>query len=591
MVIHVLKVEKPPTNSRCFPNIRRKNYTPESQNFFPNNMDELKPTRANSTPLTPLSFLERTALVYGDCPSIIYNTTTYTWSETRHRCLQAASAITTMGIKRKQVVSVVAPNVPAAYELHFAVPMAGAILNNINTRLNSITISTLLHHSESKLVFVYHELCSLVLEAVSLLPSEHPHPLLILISDNDDNSPTPGEFWGSYEDLLKGGDPVFKWIAPESEWDPIVLNYTSGTTSSPKGVVHCHRGTYISALDAVMDWSVPKQAVYLWVLSMFHVNGWAFTWGMAAVGATNICLRQFDGAKIHDLIRRYQVTHLCAAPVVLNMLTDKSNTAATQILDHPVHVLTAGSPPPASVILRAEALGFVVSHGYGLTETGGVTVSCAWKPKWNGLSANERAQLRARQGVRTLAMTAVDVVDPTTNKPVSRDGKTNGEIVQRGSCIMLGYFKNPQATLNCMGDDGWFRTGDLGVMHTDGYIMIKDRSKDIIISGGENISSVEVESVLYTFPGVNEAAVVAQPHEFWGETPCAFVCFNTEVKVRPTEKEIIDFCRDRLPHYMVPKKVIFKDDLPKTATGKIKKLVLREIARAMIMGPAKSSRL
>lgn len=343
-------------------------------------MEELKPTLANSTPLTPLTLLERATLVYGDCPSIIYNTTTYTWSQTNRRCLQVASAISALGIGRHHVVSVVAPNVPAAYELQFAVPMAGAILNTINTRLNATTISVLLHHSEAKLIFVYHQLCSLVLEALSLLPSNHPRPLLVLISVDDNTSPTHREFHTTYKDFIERGDPLFKWVPPMSEWDPIVLNYTSGTTSSPKGVVHSHRGAYLSAINSLMEWSVPKQAVYLWTLPMFHGNGWTFTWGMAAIGATNICLAQLNDSKIFDLISRHQVTHMCAAPVVLSMLINKAKTSG-QTLQNPVQVFIAGSSPPATVIFQAEALGFVVAHGYGLTETGGAVISCAWKHK------------------------------------------------------------------------------------------------------------------------------------------------------------------------------------------------------------------
>lgn len=553
-------------------------------------MNELKPRAANSAPLTPLTFLERAAIVYGDCPSVVYNNTTYTWSQTNLRCLQAASAISALLGGGGQVVSVVAPNVPAAYELHFAVPMAGAVLNNINTRLNPTTVSVLLRHSESKLVFVYHQQRSLVLEALSLFPSGHPYPLLVLIGDEDDDddvySTRHHQFYSTYEELIKRGDPEFEWVRPECDWDPIVLNYTSGTTSSPKGVVHCHRGTFIMALDMLLDWSVPKQAVYLWTLPMFHSNGWSFTWGIAAVGGTNVCIRHFDGPLIYAEITKHHVTHMCAAPVVLNMLiNDNPNTARP--LDHPVHILTGGSPPPAPVLLKAEELGFVVGHGYGLTETGGVIVSCAWKPEWNRLQADSRARLKARQGVRTLGMTKIDVIDPKTQIPVARDGKTVGEIIVKGACIMLGYLKDPEGTSKCMMSDGWLRTGDIGVMHTDGYLEIKDRSKDIIISGGENISSVEVESVLYTIPVVNEAAVVAQPNEYWGETPCAYLSLK-KGHVVMKEEEIIDYCKEKLPHYMVPKKVVFMDQLPKTSTGKIQKFVLRDMARAM---PSQASRL
>ncbi|KAM7515951.1 hypothetical protein LguiA_005534 [Lonicera macranthoides] len=548
-------------------------------------MDLLKPRPANSTPLTPLGFLERSATVYGNSPSIIYNTTTYTWSETHRRCLRLASSISALGIGKNQVVSVIAPNIPAMYELHFAVPMSGAVLHTVNTRLNARTISILLRHSESKLLFVDYESAFVIAEALSLFPANTPRPALVLITDDGSAPDLAVDFIGTYESMVDKGDPEFNWVRPVNEWDPIVLNYTSGTTSDPKGVVHCHRGTFIVALNSLLEWAVPKQPVYLWTLPMFHANGWSYTWAMAAVGGTNICVRKFDARVIYTLIRCHGVTHMCGAPVVLNML---SNTANTSPLLNPVHILTAGAPPPAAVLLRTESLGFVVTHGYGLTETCGLVVSCAWKGEWNKLPATERARLKARQGVRTLGMSEADVVDPESGKSVTRDGLTLGEIVLRGGCIMLGYLKDPKGTSKCMRENGWFYTGDVGVMHPDGYLEIKDRSKDVIISGGENLSSVEVESVLYTHPAINEAAVVARPDEFWGETPCAFVSLKSELAHKPTENDVIEFCRTRLPHYTVPKTVVFKDELPKTSTGKIQKFVLRDIAKAM---PLKSSRV
>uniref|UniRef100_A0A5B7CA48 Putative acyl-activating enzyme 5, peroxisomal n=1 Tax=Davidia involucrata TaxID=16924 RepID=A0A5B7CA48_DAVIN len=563
-------------------------------------MDLLKSSPANSCPLTPLTFLERAATVYSECPSIIYNSTTYTWSQTHRRCLQLASSIALLGIKRGHVVSVVAPNIPAVYELHFAAPMAGAVLNNINTRLDARTVSVLLRHSESKLVFVDYLWRPLVLEAISLFPPNVKPPIIVLITDDadddDDVSSSPSmavDFHATYEGLVERGDPEFKWVRPKSEWDPMTLNYTSGTTSSPKGVVHSHRAIFIITVDSLIDWSVPKHPVYLWTLPMFHSNGWSFSWGMAAVGGTNICLRKFDAPTVFHAIRRNQVTHMCGAPVVLNML---SNSPAAEPLQNPVHFLTGGAPPPAAVLMRTESLGFVVSHGYGLTEVAGVVVSCAWKPQWNRLPVTERARLKARQGVRTVGMTAVDVVDPKSGESVKRDGLTLGEIVLRGGCLMLGYLKDPEGTAKCMRDNGWLYTGDVGVVHPDGYLEIKDRSKDIIISGGENVSSVEVESMLYSNPVVNEAAVVARPDEFWGETPCAFVSLKMGTSSRltthdekPKERDIIEFCRARLPHYMVPKSVVFMNELPKTSTGKIQKFVLRETAKAM--GSLKASRM
>lgn len=467
------------------------------------------------------------------------------------------------------------------YEAHFAIPMAGAVLNTVNLRLDSRTISILLRHSESKLILVDCQSASLILEALSLFPTNSQRPLLVLITDEEeDKSPASnsGFFCCTYENMVQKGDPDFKWVRPESDFDPITLNYTSGTTSSPKGVVHSHRGIFIITVDSLIEWSVPKEPVYLWTLPMFHANGWSYPWGMAAVGGTNICLRKFDAGVVYSAIRRHNVTHLCGAPVVLNMI---SNFSLSEPLKNPVHILTAGAPPPAAILFRTEALGFRVSHGYGLTETGGLVVCCSWKNKWNKLPATERARLKARQGVRTIGMAEVDVIEAETGASVKRDGKTLGEVVLRGGCVMLGYLKDPEGTSKCMRKNGWFYTGDVAVMHPDGYLEIKDRSKDVIISGGENLSSVEVESVLYMHPAVNEAAVVARPDEFWGETPCAFVSLKADIKENPGEKDLIEFCREKLPRFMVPKTVVFKEELPKTSTGKIQKFMLREMAKAL----------
>ncbi|OMO57437.1 medium-chain-fatty-acid--CoA ligase [Corchorus capsularis] len=542
----------------------------------------LPPSPANSTPLTTLGFLERAATAYGDSPSVVYNNVSYTWSQTHRRCLQMASSLNSLGIQRGQVVSVVAPNLPSMYELQFAVPMSGAVLNNINTRLDAKTLSILLRHSESRLVFVDHQSSSLVLEAISHFPRNTKVPILVLIDDDDSsrNPSTSFEFLDHYEGILEDGDPTFKWVRPKSELDPMVLNYTSGTTSNPKGVVISHRGAFIATINTLIDWPINNQPVYLWTLPMFHANGWGLPWGMAAVGGTNICLRKIDASHIYRLIRQHGVTHMCGAPIVLNML---SNSAQLEPLDHPVQILTAGAPPPAPVLARTEAMGFVVSHGYGLTETGGIVVSCAWKKKWNELPLVERARLKSRQGVRSVAFTEADVVDAETGESVKRDGQTLGEVVLRGGCVMSGYLKDPEGTSRSLRENGWFYTGDVGVMHPDGYLEIKDRSKDVIISGGENISTPEVESVLYSHPAVNEAAVVAKPDEFWGETPCAFVSLKkiNGLNGKPSEKEIIDYCRDRLPHYMVPKTVVFEEELPKTSTGKVQKYLLREFAKAL----------
>nr|XP_043631797.1 2-methylpropanoate--CoA ligase CCL4-like [Erigeron canadensis] len=556
-------------------------------------MDQFRPSPANSTPLTPLTFLDRCATVYGDCPSIIYNNTTFTWNQTLKRCLQVASSIVhLLGInKPQQVVSVIAPNIPAMFELFFAIPFTGAVINPINTRLDARTISVILMHSESKLVFVDCQFVSIILEAVNLFPNSVNKPMLVLINDNYEKGlkvmgSMEDFFVSDYESMVEKGDPGFSWIRPRSEWDPISLNYTSGTTSDPKGVVQSHRGMFLIAVDSLIEWSVPKQPVYLWTLPMFHANGWSYTWGMAAVGGISICLRKFDAGVIYDAIDKHGVTHMCAAPVVLNML---SNMPEVKPLKHPVKIMTAGAPPPAAVLARTESIGFVVSHGYGLTETGGLVVTCAWKPKWNRLPATERARLKSRQGVRTVAFTEIDVVNPESGVSVTRDGSTLGEVVLRGGCVMLGYLKDPQGTNKCMRQNGWFYTGDVGVMHNDGYMEIKDRSKDVIISGGENLSSVEVESILYTHPAIDEAAVVARADEYWGETPCAFVSLKAEMKGKVTEKEVAEYCRGKLPGYMVPKTVVFKEELPKTSTGKIQKFVLRQVAKKM--GPSKNSRM
>ncbi|KAL2247138.1 probable acyl-activating enzyme 4 [Sesamum indicum] len=538
---------------------------------------------ANACPLTPMDFLERAAVVYGDCPSILYNETSRTWAETHSRCVKLASSIVSLGIKKGDVVSVVAPNVPAMCELHFAVPMAGAILNNINLRLDANAISNILQHAGSKLLFVDFQSASVVEEAVSMFPSGLSRPVLVFIDDHYENhvngSSTVkinGHHRLDYEEMVGNGDPGFKWFRPHSEWEPITLNYTSGTTSSPKGVVSCHRGAFLISVNSLLDWAVPKQPVYLWTLPMFHANGWGYVWAMAAVGGANVCLRRVDAPSIYQALERYKVTHMCGAPVVLNMLT---NHPGRKPLDSPVHVMTAGAPPPAAVLGRAESLGFIVSHGYGLTETGGPVVTCAWKQEWNNLAGPERAQLKARQGVGMIGCPEVDVVEPDSGESVARDGCTMGEIVLRGGSVMLGYLKDPEGTSKCMREDGWFYTGDVGVMHPDGYLEVKDRSKDVIICGGENLSSVEVESVLYSHPAVNEAAVVARPDKYWGEIPCAFVSLKEEVFEKPTEKEVREFCKARLPLYMVPRMVVFKEELPKTSTGKIQKFLLRDMAK------------
>ncbi|PPR98207.1 hypothetical protein GOBAR_AA22458 [Gossypium barbadense] len=531
-------------------------------------MELLLPNPANSTPLTTLGFLDRAATAYGDSPSIVYNNVSYTWLQNHCRCLQMASSLTSLGIQRGQVVSVVAPNVPSMYELQFAVPMSGAVLNNINTRLDAHTLS--IHNTASPSLFLW----TTILVHLFLRQSR-----CFQGTPNIRNSSSLMTRW-SHQEAKAHHQPVTFLIITRGYWKTVIQSSSTGITSCPKGVSLSHRAIFIKTMDALVDWSVPNQPVYLWTLPIFHANGWSFPWGMAAVGGTNICHRKVNPSQIYRLIKQHKVTHMCGAPVVLNML---SNSPDLETLDHHVQILTAGSPPPAPVLARTESIGFVVSHGYGLTETGGIVVSCAWKQKWNKLPLTERARLKSRQGVNTVGLTEADVLDPKTGEPVKRDGKTVGEVVLRGGSLTLGYLKDTEGTSKCMRENGWFYTGDVGVIHPDGYLEIKDRSKDIIISGGENISSPEVESVLYSYPAVNEAAVVAKPDKFWGETPCAFVSLkkNGELTQKPSENEIIQYCRDRLPHYMVPKTMVFENELPKTSTGKVQKFILRRIAKAM----------
>ncbi|KAH9291677.1 hypothetical protein KI387_043135, partial [Taxus chinensis] len=473
-------------------------------------------------------------------------------------------------------VSVVAPNVPAMYEMHFAVPMAGAVLNNINIRLDARTMAEQFSHCEPKFLFVDYQFLPLVTEALSRIRHK---PNLVVIEETTDMNKATSEAAPTYEGMIKGGDPDFQIRWPEDEWQAAVLNYTSGTTSAPKGVVHCHRGLYAMAVDNLLMWGMTRAPVFLWTLPMFHGNGWCFPWSIAAAGGTNICLRKFDAKKIFDAITQHKVTHLCGAPVVLSMMAN-AHPSERKPLPGRVEILTGGAPPPAAIFRKMEEMGFSVTHGYGLTETAGMVVSCAWKSEWDELPAEERARLNARQGVRNLSLAEVDVKDPATMAGVARDGLQMGEVMVRGASVMKGYLHNQELTARAM-DGGWLRTGDLGVLHPDGYLEIKDRSKDVIISGGVNISSVEVESVLYSHPLIVEAAVVARPDPFWGETPCAFVRINNNCSEVLSEVKVISFCRERMAHFMAPKTVIFMQELPKTSTGKVQKFVLREIAKTL----------
>ncbi|KAL7596233.1 hypothetical protein Lser_V15G27725 [Lactuca serriola] len=534
---------------------------------------------SNYVPLSPISFLERAANIYSHRTSVVYGCIKYTWEETHRRCVKLASAINHLGVSRGDVVAALAPNVPAMLELHFAVPMAGGIICPLNKRLDANMVSTLLEHSEAKILFVDYQLLHVAEEAVTILEKmDLKPPLIVVISEQDSMSPLKptGKYEYEYESLVESGVTEFSIIRPNDECDPISLNYTSGTTSRPKGVVCSHRGAYLSSIASVFIRDMREMPIYLWTLPMFHCNGWCFTWGVAIVGGTNVCLRRCDPKDIFNNIVLHKVTHMDGAPTVLNMIV---NTPVTdrKPLPHEVKIVTGGAPPPASIISKIEELGFRVSHIYGLSETYGPGTLCVWKPEWERLPREEQFKLQARQGVKTLVMEDVDVKDPATMESVKCDGKSLGEVMFRGNAVMSGYFKDLRATEEAFAG-GWFRSGDLAVKHPDGNIEVKDRSKDIIISGGENICTIEVETVIYSHPAVLEVAVVARPDDHWGQTPCAFVKLKKGVDV--DAQEIIQYCRDRMPHYMAPRTVIF-DDLPRNATGKVQKFVLREKAKLM----------
>ncbi|KAK7387349.1 hypothetical protein VNO78_28080 [Psophocarpus tetragonolobus] len=562
-------------------------------------MENLQKWEANYTALTPLTFLMRAAACYANRTSLIHHGTRFTWAHTYHRCRRLAFSLRALNIAKNDVVSVLAPNIPAMYEMHFAVPMAGAVLNTINTRLDAKNIATILRHSEARVFFVDYEFVGKAREALRMLMDNNNNiaaeatnqqhcsfslPLVIVIDDI--NSPTGirlGEL--EYEQMIHHGNPNYVPEVVQDEWAPIALNYTSGTTSEPKGVVYSHRGAYLSTLSMILGWEMGSEPVYLWTLPMFHCNGWTFTWGMAARGGTNVCIRTTAAGEIYRSIALHNVTHMCCAPIVFNIILEAKPSERCDIKlkgKPPVEILTGGAPPPASLLEQIESLGFHVTHAYGMTEATGPALVCEWQKKWNMLPKQEQAQLKARQGVSVLTIADVDVKNLDTMESVPRDGKTMGEIVLKGSGIMMGYFKDHQATSKAFGN-GWFRTGDVGVIHPDGYLEIKDRSKDVIISGGENISSVEVESLLYRHPRVLEAAVVAMPHPRWGESPCAFVSLKKNSNDHVSEAEIIGYCRKNLPHFMVPKVVKFMEELPKTSTGKIQKFELRVMAKAFVV--------
>jgi len=536
---------------------------------------DLDRNAANHAPLTPLSLIARTAEIWPGHPSVVHGARRYAWGETYARCRRLASALARRGIGAGDTVAVMLANTPEMVEVHFGVPMAGGVLNTLNTRLDAEALAFMLGHGEAKVLVTDTEFAPVVAKALALAPVK---PFVIDVADPEGpNAGDPAARLGSveYEAFLAGGDPAFAWTPPADEWDAISLNYTSGTTGNPKGVVYHHRGAYLNALSNIVDWGMPRHSVYLWTLPMFHCNGWCFPWTMAANAGTNVCLRRVEAGAMLDAIRAHRVTHYCGAPIVHSMLINAPDEMRRGIA-HKVSGLVAAAAPPAAMIEGMERIGFDITHVYGLTETYGPAAVCAKHGAWDALDIGARTERNGRQGVRYTVEEGMTVMDPETMTPVPRDGETMGEIMFRGNVTMKGYLKNPKATAEAFAG-GWFHSGDLAVMQPDGYVKIKDRSKDVIISGGENISSLEVEDVLYRHPAVLAVAVVAQPDPKWGETPRAFV------EVKPgstvTSDELNAHCRAHLASYKVPKGFEFCE-LPKTSTGKIQKFVLRARAKS-----------
>ncbi len=532
----------------------------------------LEQVQANSLPLTPITFLQRTADVHPTRTAIIHGSEQFTYAEYLSNVNRLASALIKRGVKTGDTVSVIAANIPAFLDAHYGVPMTGAVLNAINVRLDPEAIAFILDHGECDVLLTDTAFAPVVKKALAISSRQ---PLII---DIDDRQGPGGERLGQleYQELLAEGDPDFNDNLITNEWQALALNYTSGTTGNPKGVVYSHRGAYLNALGHTLVWPLGEQPVYLWTLPMFHCNGWCFPWTIVAVGGVQVCLRSVAVDQVADNIINNQVTHFCGAPIVLNMIMNAEPDKLAQ-LPRNIKVMTAGAPPPAAVIKGVEELGFEVTQSYGLTEVYGPCVVSEWKSEWDALDCDQRAALKARQGVRYQTQEQVDVLDPETKVPVPADAETIGEIVFRGNTTMKGYLKNETATADAFAN-GWFHSGDLAVKHPDGYIEIRDRAKDIIISGGENISSVEVEGALYQHPDILEAAVVAKADEKWGETPCAFVTLKDGATL--SEHEVIEYCRSHLAHFKCPRTVVFSE-LPKTSTGKIQKFVLRQKVKAL----------